>query len=507
MKKVVRFIFSRVFVFSLLILLQVLFVLFLIFYLSRSAGVVYILLSLLSAVLVVWMYTRDGSPAYKLIWALVMLSLPVFGSVIYLLVDPRKVPRKTRRKLAACAKAVGGLRVQDAAVASRLESADGRLSRQADYIRATASAPVYENTQARYFELGERFFESLVEELKKARRFIFLEYFIVDDGEMWDAVFAVLREKAARGVDVRVIYDDIGTIMLLPKGFDGKLRQAGIRAAVFNRFKPGIFPIMNFRDHRKICVIDGNVGYTGGINIADEYINAFEKHGHWKDTAVMLRGRAVWSLTCAFLEMWSFVTEDRPEFRRYAPDLSGKGGGFIQPYADSPLDRYSVSENAYINMILRAEKYVYITTPYLILDNELATALCVAAQSGIDVRIITPGIPDKRLVYYVTQSFYGTLTAAGVKIYEYTPGFMHAKMFVSDDRAAIVGSANLDYRSLYMHFECCVAFYFSQVVLDVKRDIEKTLEKCTLITPEILSATPGYMRLLQKLLRIVAPLM
>lgn len=507
LKKSLKFIFSRVFLFSLLIIIQILFVLFLILYLSHSASVIYIFLTLLSAVLVIWLFTREVNPAYKLIWALLMLTLPLFGGIFYLIVDSRKIHRRVERKLSCCTQTCNRLLSQDDAIRKSMLQLDGRLARQSEYIYNTARAPAYENTQAEYFELGERYYESLLVQLKKAERFIFLEYFIVDDGQMWDGVFEILAQKAAQGVDVRLIYDDLGTIMLLPKGFDSKIRAAGIQLAVFNPLRPGLYPIMNYRDHRKICVIDGNVGYTGGINLADEYINAIDKYGHWKDTGVLIQGSAVWSLTCIFLQMWSFVTDTLPEYELYRPTIRCESDGYVQPYADSPLDTLNVSENAYINMIMRAEKYVYITTPYLILDNEMTTALCVAAQSGVDVRIVTPYHPDKKLVHCVTQSYYKVLLKAGVRIYEYTPGFMHAKMFVCDDDVAIVGTANMDYRSLYMHFECCIAFYYASTVLKVKKDIVRTLRESREITPQQLELTPRYKRLVQLLLRIIAPLM
>ncbi len=506
-KKIFNFIFSRAFIFSLLIIFQILFVLFLILYLSHAASIIYIFLTLLSAVLVIWLFTREVNPAYKLIWALVMLTLPLFGGIFYLILDSRKMHKRVESRLSCCTDSCNKLLSQDHAIRKSMSQMDGRLARQSEYIYNVARAPVYENTQAEYFDLGERYYESLLFELKKARRFIFLEYFIVDDGQMWDSVFEILAEKVAQGVDVRLIYDDLGTIMLLPKGFDRKIRAAGIQLAVFNPLRPGLYPIMNYRDHRKLCVIDGNVGYTGGINLADEYINAIEKYGHWKDTGVLIRGSAVWSLTCVFLQMWSFITEAQPEYELYRPSIRCESDGYVQPYVDSPLDTLNVSENAYINMIMRAEKYVYITSPYLILDNEMTTALSIAAQSGVDVRILTPCHPDKRLVHYVTQSYYKVLITAGVHIYEYTPGFIHAKMFVSDDDVAIVGTANMDYRSLYMHFECCIAFYYASTVLKVKKDIEETIRASSEITKHQLALTPRYKRLIQLMLRIIAPLM
>ena len=302
------------------------------------------------------------------------------------------------------------------------------------------------------------------------------------------------------------MYDYMGSIGTLPGGYSRMIEGAGIRCAVFNPFRPHLNGNLNYRDHRKICVIDGNAGFTGGINLADEYINAYPKHGHWKDTAVMLRGDAVWGLTTMFMELWSFTTGETMEADHYRPTEHGRDDGFIQPYGDSPLDGLNIAESVYMQIINSATRYIYITSPYLILDNEMVTALSIAAQSGVDVRIVTPHHPDKWFVHPVTRSFYLPLIEAGVKIYEYTPGFIHAKMFVSDDRVAVVGTTNMDYRSFYLHFECGVAFYYSSIVDEVCRDILKTLEKCQTVTREWAYST-FPVRLGRAMLRVFAPLM
>ena len=324
---------------------------------------------------------------------------------------------------------------------------------------------------------------------------------------MWDPIFDILRKKAAEGVEVRFLYDDVGTLQTLPNNYRTVLEKAGIKTAIFNPFRPHLNIAMNYRDHRKITVIDGNVGFCGGINLADEYINAYEKHGHWKDTAVLLRGSGVWNLTLMFLMMWQFTTTVETDFDRYRPTQAVPNEGYVQPFGDSPLDNLNVSENAYMQIINRATRYVYITTPYLILDNEMITALSTAAQSGIDVRIITPHIADKWYVHIVTRSYYSQLIRAGVKIYEYTPGFIHAKMFTSDDKVAIVGTTNMDYRSFYLHFECGVSFYNSPVAKDVRDDFLNTLQVCQPISLEEMEQLPLSRRILAKLLRLMAPLM
>ncbi|MEG0110561.1 MAG: phospholipase D-like domain-containing protein, partial [Oscillospiraceae bacterium] len=281
-----------------------------------------------------------------------------------------------------------------------------------------------------------------------------MEFFFIEDGIMWDKTLELLTSKAAQGVDVRIIYDSFGCIVTLPDRYEDKLRKLGIKCEIFNplRFsvRPSDYSMLNHRDHRKITVIDGEVGFTGGVNFADEYINATNPYGKWKDTALMLKGPGVYSLTVTFLKMWDFITKSQTKYTQYIPTTSFEADGYVQPYCDSPIDNETVSEYTYLNVLQRAQDYVYIATPYLVIDNEMLTALCLAAKSGIDVRLITPGVPDKWYVYYVTQSYYPALIKAGVRIFEYQPGFIHAKMYVSDDKVAIVGSANMDYRSLYL---------------------------------------------------------
>ena len=359
-------------------------------------------------------------------------------------------------------------------------------------------------------DLGEDFFRQLMRELPKAKKFIFLEYFILEKGLMWDSVLEILRERAAAGVEVCVIYDDFGCIQRLSASYPKELAGFNIKAVPYNPMRPSMDPSLNYRDHRKICVIDGQVGFTGGINLADEYINKVERFGHWKDTSVLLRGAAVRSLTRMFLQQWTLNagsdTLDRPE-EEYLTARALPALGYVQPFPDSPLDHFNVAENAYLHLIQRADHYVYITTPYLILDNEFVTTLKTAAESGVDVRIITPSHPDKWYVHMVSRSYYQTLIQSGVKIYEYQPGFIHAKMCLCDDEAAMVGTANLDYRSLYLHYENAVLLYHTPVLAEIKKDIEETLEKSRLITIEELRSKLRGTSALCALLKLLAPLM
>ena len=353
-------------------------------------------------------------------------------------------------------------------------------------------------------------YADLLPEREKAEKFIFLEYFIIRPGEMWDGVLEILKRKAAAGVDVRIIYDDMGCIDILPANYNATLEGWGIRTMAFNRFVPAVSLVMNNRDHRKITVIDGKVGFTGGINISDEYINVKERFGHWKDTGLMLKGPGVFNLTLMFLEMWNAFNKDGDGYAEFIPDSFEECGsaddGYVLSFSDSPLDNESVGESVYTDMLYQAKDYIYITTPYLAIDSELQTALCMAAKRGVDVRMITPGIPDKKLVYRLTRSYYPTLLRAGVKIYEYTPGFIHAKSFVCDDKLCVVGTINMDYRSLYLHFECGTLMYNNPEIKQVKKDDLDTMEKCRKV--ELSDMKTNFLgELFDSFLRSIAPLL
>lgn len=511
-KSILSFLFSRLVVFSLLIFLQFAFLVVLVIKLSTFDAQIFLLLQLVSLCVVVWIVSKDDNPSYKLAWVIAILSLPILGGLFYLLWGNKNMPKLLVRKIENYYKKVvaqmPNKTVDEKQELKKLSKLDFPLSRRAEYIENVSGYPVWENTSSEYYSLGERKFESLLVQLKKAEKFIFMEYFIIQNGKMWDPILEVLKDKATQGVEVRVMFDDMGCVQTLPNHYEKTLESYGIKAAVFNPFKPHLNMAMNYRDHRKICVIDGNIGFCGGINLADEYINAYVKHGHWKDTAVMLKGDAVWSLTTMFLTLWDFSTNvDNIDYNKYKPTEKAPTDGFVQPFGDNPLDNYNVAETIYLQTISRANRYVYITTPYLIIDNEMITALKTAAESGVDVRIITPGIPDKWYVHTVTRSYYTTLIKSGVKIYEYSPGFVHAKMFVSDDTSAVVGTTNMDYRSFYLHFECGVCFYYSNMVNKVKEDILKTMEKCEEITLEKAKDVKLLKRMLRAIIRIFAPMM
>ena len=461
-----------------------------------------------SVIMVVWLMRKNDNPAYKTAWIVIILIFPLFGGIFYLLwgntpfnqakLRHRFTPRRPR--------------FDDAARQPASEQLCAEAARHAGkcrYIENITGMPAWTNTSAEYFPLGEDFFHSLVQELPKAKKFIFLEYFIIEPGLMWDSILDILSEKAAAGVDVRLIYDDAGTMGKLPSGYDQYLLSRGVRAVRFNRFVPTLNTYLNNRDHRKICVIDGDVSYMGGINLADEYINHIIRFGHWKDTGVCMRGDATFNATLMFLQLWEFSTGEKipADTTLYRPSLVQPAAGYIQPFGDSPLDQDNVGEAVYMQMISTARQYVYITTPYLVLDNEMLTALSVAAKSGVDVRILMPGIPDKKLVYMVTRSFYPQLYRAGVRLYEYRPGFLHAKMIVADDEIAIVGTMNMDFRSFYMHFECGTVFYANDVVMQAKEDIDEIMAVSRETDEEWLRRFSWPTSIAASVLRLFAPML
>lgn len=468
---------------------------------------------LLSLVAVFLIVNTKTNPVYKLAWVIPILMFPIFGGLFYIFFGRSRLNKRTKRKM----KFIGDktkealVSVPQQFIVDEIKLQNENAANQSRYIQNYSYYPPYNNTTSEYLSIGEIKFERLKEELKKAEHFIFLEYFIIEEGVMWNSILSILAEKAKEGVDVRVIYDDVGCLLTLPYRYDRKLEKMGIQCGIFNPLIPILSPRLNNRDHRKIAIIDGRVGFTGGINLADEYINEIEKYGHWKDTAIMLKGEAVWNLTVMFLSMWDFIkgiNEDFNNFKKYIP-LTDEfiKDGYVQPFADNPLDDEPIGEIIYLNLINKAKRYVYITTPYLIIDNEMITALTSAAKGGVDVRIITPHCADKWYVHAVSKSYYRILVESGVKIFEYTPGFIHSKTYTVDDEYGVVGTINMDYRSLFLHFECGVWMYGSSSIHHMKEDFLETLEVCQQITLEDLKKVKWYKTLLGSVLRVFAPLM
>ncbi len=517
LKKILRVVLSKTFLFALLLLLQIGLLGWLVYMFASAGFAAYAILMGISVLVVMGVLSSDETnPAYKLLWLIVVVVLPVFGALFYLLWGHHQVPSRIRWHMTDIDMRANVSLRQDIATLEHLEKEDPHLAKSAGYLFNHAFSPVYPCESAEYFPLGEDFFPRFLETVKNAKRFIFMQYYIMEPGEMLDQTVELLAQKAAEGVDVRIIWDGFGSLFTMPNSYAKMMRAKGIKCHVYSPLKFTIhmshYAMLNHRDHRKIAAIDGNVAFTGGLNFADEYINVKERFGVWKDTALMVKGEAAYSMTTIFLRTWDFVAGVKTDFEAYRPARDHTvekcmRRGYVQPYWDSPLDEENVSENAYMNVLHHAKDYVYICTPYLILDYEMITSLALAAKCGVDVRIITPGIPDKKLVYWVTQSYYHVLLSEGVRIFEYTPGFNHAKMYVSDDSSAIVGSANMDFRSLYLHFENCVSFYGGHMVGDVKRDMLDMFEASHEVTLEEVRATPALKRAVQIVAKFFAPML
>ena len=509
-KGVIHMIFSRFGIILLLLVIQVLF-LFGLFFKFRQLAPHYLgFATLFYLVMIVVLVNSDHDASAKITWLIVMMVFPVFGALLYLYTSVELGHRALKKRMRSIMDRTSQAIPQEQRVLEKVEAASPELADLHYYVNHTGCFPVYENTRVKYFPLGEEMFEAMLAELQKAERFIFLEYFILDEGYMWGRLLDVLSRKAREGVDVRVMYDGTCEFALLPRVYPRKLEALGIRCKVFSPITPFVSTHYNYRDHRKIMVIDGRTAFNGGINLADEYINHIRRFGHWKDTGVMLQGDAVDSFTLMFLQMW-YVNEPLCDFtpfltaREFPP--TGESRGFVMPYGDCPLDDYNVGESVYMDILNRAHDYVYIMTPYLILDGELEKALTFAAQRSVDVRLILPHISDSFVAQSLAKTYYRPLLKAGVKIYEYTPGFVHAKVFVSDDCKAVVGTINMDYRSLYHHFECATYLHGTDCVADIKEDFLATLDKCQEATLDTVRNEKWHVRLVGNLMKFVAPLL
>ena len=479
---------SRVGIAALGVLLQVLWIVWAALKLTRYYAWVQLAISVLAFLLALRIYGRHTNSATKLSWIIVILTFPIFGVCLYLLFGRSGAVNIMR---------------------GRFTRTDTELMAGFHYLQAQAHYPACRNTDVTYYGDTNAALEAQKTDLRKAQHFIFMEYHAIEDSIAWQGIEDILAERAAAGVEVRVFYDDMGSIGFVDTAFAKKLQQRGIQCRVFNPIVPVLNVFMNNRDHRKITVIDGQVGYTGGYNLADEYFNLTHPYGRWKDSGVRLEGDAVRNLTLIFLEMWGTTQKEMPAIEPYLPAIryTAREAATVLPYADNPLDDKRVGEDVYLNFINSAQRYVYITTPYLILSDEMQRALVLAAQRGVDVRIITPGIPDKKLIFSVTRSYYARLAAGGVQIYEYTPGFIHAKQFVADDKAAAVGTINLDYRSLYLHFENGCWFCGCQAVQDVRADFEALFPQCENVTPQYSGQRSLALRGVQCVFRLFSPLM
>lgn len=537
MHKLFKLLTNKILITIFFFLLQVIFMSLVVLFLSAISMWIYVLFSVLSVIVCLVINSmEDTNPNYKLAWVIPILIFPMFGGALFITMGrPPKMKKKIRLKMAKVNHDTERLLTEIGIPPENANKLPPDEKKLHNFINFNSGYPLYGNTYTTYYEIGEKFHIALIEELKKAEKFIFLEFFIIEPGKFWNSVLEVLEQKAAEGIDVRVIYDDFGCLLTLTSNYDKKLREKGIKATIFNKVKPTFDIRLNNRTHRKIVVIDSKVAFTGGFNLADEYINEIVKFGHWKDTGMKFEGNAAWSFTVMFLRFWLLQNDDPINYTDFLPPMSALDSttelensttantsfsaeinsdfikkpakGYIQPLSGGPGGNHQIIENAFIQMIANADSYVYINTPYLVLDNEFLTVLCNAAKSGVDVRITMPHIPDKKFVFIMSRSFYPQLLKAGVKIYEYLPGFNHAKSIVSDDCLAYIGTCNLDYRSFYLHYECGAFLYETDSIADMKADYLNTLQSCKEISYQEATDVTVFTRLARSILRLFAPLM
>ncbi len=464
---------------------------------------------LFTFLMVVYLLNSRLNPTAKITWLIVIMLLPVFGVLLFLYTQSNIGHRALKKWVNDVIAESKSCIVQETGVMERFTRENCGAASLARYIQRSGCYPVYEKTAVTYFPSGEEKFREMLVQLEAAEHFIFMEYFIVDEGVMWGTILEILVKKAAAGVDVRVMYDGTCEFSLLPHDYPKRLRALSIKCKMFAPVAPFISTHYNYRDHRKILVIDGHTAFNGGVNLADEYINQKERFGHWKDTAVMLQGEAVKSFTLMFLQMWDMDKKEKEyaRFLSYPVNPRENAKGWVIPYGDCPLDNDKVGERVYMDILNRAVSYVHIMSPYLILDGETETALKFAAERGVEVVLLLPGIPDKEVPYALAKTHYPSLLASGIQIYEYTPGFVHAKVFVSDDREAVVGTINLDYRSLYHHFECATYLYKAGCIPQIEDDFQATLAKCRRVSKETIRKEKWRVKLLGRLMKVIAPLL
>ena len=463
---------------------------------------------LFSLIMVLFLLNSRHDPTAKITWLVIIMLLPVFGALLFLYTQSDVGHRALKKRMNQLISQTKETIPQSEEVMDKLSEENGAVSSLARYIHRSGCYPVYDQTKITYFPMGENKFEEMLRQLEQAKHFIFMEYFIVDEGIMWGRILEILAKKASEGVDVRVMYDGTCEFSTLSRDYPKRLKKLGIKCKVFAPVTPFVSTHYNYRDHRKILVIDGHTAFTGGVNLADEYINHIVKYGHWKDVAIMLKGEAVKSFTLMFLQMWNVDEKemDYSQFLKY-PVSPVQTKGYVIPYGDCPLDDDKVGERVYMDILNRAQSYVHIMSPYLILDSEMETAIKFAAERGVDVKIMLPGIPDKSAPYALARTHYASLLQSGVEIYEYTPGFVHAKVFVCDDKEAVVGTINLDYRSLYHHFECAAYMYDVDCIHEIEEDIRVTLKKCSRVTQETMKNDKVSRKIMGVVMKAVAPLM
>lgn len=510
MKKFLRvffkIVFSRTMIIFLSILVQATILISSFVWLGRYTTFIFSVMTAGGAAVLIYLINKEDLPEFKIAWVIPICLFPVFGTIIFLFVDKNMGSRGLKKEMNKVIEQSAQYVKEEEGVLQEIMDSDSQAGRLAAYLSKNGY-PAYRSGRNTYFPLGEDKWKDMLEEMERAEKFIFLEYFIVEHGLMWDSVLEILTKKAKAGVEVRFMYDGMCSLLLLPYNYPKKMEKLGIRTKAFAPIVPMLSTHQNNRDHRKILVIDGRVAYTGGVNLADEYINQKERFGHWKDVAVKITGGAVDSFTMMFLRTWDML-EEPSDYEAYLNRCICKDGkGYVIPYGDGPNKKENVAEKVYMDILNTAREYVHIMTPYFIVDSSFLMMLKFAAQRGVDVKLILPHIPDKKYAFAIARSYYPSLLAAGVKVYEYTPGFVHAKVFTSDGCKAVVGTINLDYRSLYHHFECAAYFYQNKVVEDVEADFQTTLQKCMRVEEGYYESLPVRQRLFGRICNLIAPLM
>ena len=506
MRRICKAVFGRIFFTVISLALQIIWAVGVTYRLSGYYSLAVDLLTLFVALRV---SIKQDNAAYRIVWVFVILGLPIFGLTLYAMFGRSSISRTQKRHYGSIHEKMMPILQQEMDVVADVFHDNVFAHNQMRYIHSYSGYPTYKNTDVKFYPRAEAALEDMKTALRQAKKFIFMEYFAVEDAEVFAQLEEILVQKVKEGVEVRFIYDDFGSVGYVRKDFARRLNREGIQCRIFNELSPIFYVFMNNRDHRKITVVDGEISFSGGFNLADEYFNITAPYGHWKDSGIRLQGDAVRSHTEMFLEMWNsipFKYEDPSPYLQPITYQAKEQDGFVQPFCDSPLDRETLGENVYMNILKSAKNYVYITTPYLIISDEMSRELQLAAKRGIDVRIIMPGIPDKKTVFFLSQSYYAPLTNAGVKIYQYTPGFVHAKQWLCDDEIGVVGTINMDFRSLYLHFECATFLYRCEALASIHQDFEEMFALCEQIPQNYGTARTLLKRLVQQVLRLLAPL-
>ena len=506
-----KLIFSRVLVIIIMILLQIMMIVGGGYYLANMFPISYYALDVLGAIIIISVINKDEPAEFKLTWAIAILLLPIVGILLYVFNQSNYGMLRLKIKADKEIKNSQELVKPSDGTIDALSREDIEFQRFSYYMNEKCHYPVYHNTKVTYYPIGEEQIEAIKEELLKAKRFIFIEFFIISEGQVWNSVLEILKQKVAEGVEVKVMYDGLCSLFKLPYRYPAKLKAMGIDAKMFAPIIPFLSTAQNNRDHRKIVVVDGHVAFTGGVNLADEYANIIEVYGHWKDVGVRIEGRAVMSMTRMFIQNWNLYGDNDLEYEKYLAKDPNRAkmahDGFVIPYGDMPTSKYELGKDVYEDMFVHSNEYIHVMSPYFIVDREFLENIRFASHRGVDVKLILPHIPDKKIAFAIARSFYRELLDAGVKVYEYTPGFVHAKVVVSDDKCAAVGSINLDYRSFYHHFECGVYMHKSSAIKDIEEDFNETLGKCQEVTIEYYNSIPRMKRAIGRIFRLLAPLM